>query len=159
VVADDIVAPTDLVGWLCERLDEDERLAQAAIDEIGGYRAGEMYPDGSGDADYDAFPSYPWGSDARELAFMAGPAQPARVLREVAAKRAILELHVIDAHQTSQWRYDPQTGEPLDPEWEVTCAVCGWSSWDPKSACPTLLALAAPFSSEPGWDPSWTLEG
>ena len=60
----------------------------------------------------------------------------ARVLREVAAKRAILYIH--DA----------------DPK----CAVChdgGWD-WEPEDwPCPTIRALAAVYSDHPDYLQEW----
>lgn len=93
----------DLVDFLRARLADDERTAQACEKEVGTHRAGEMYDDGSGTADYDAFPSYPWGQMDAELAYMAGPGHPARVLREVAAKRAILDMVNSPGRMTLRW--------------------------------------------------------
>lgn len=80
----------DMIEWLRVTLDAVEQEANACIAEVGKTRAGEPYADGSGVADRDDFPSYPWGSQARELAFMAGPGHPESVLRQVRAHRAIL---------------------------------------------------------------------
>lgn len=81
---------SDMIEWLRSTLDAVEQEANACIAEVGKTRAGEPYQDGSGVADRDDFPSYPWGSQARELAFMAGPGHPESVLRQVRAHRAIL---------------------------------------------------------------------
>lgn len=84
-------ATVDLAAWLTRIWDEEERLAKDCSAEVGSHRAGDPFPDGSGDADYDAFPSYPWGSSRWELAYMAGPGHPVSVLARIAADREILE--------------------------------------------------------------------
>lgn len=143
--------PADLTAFLREQLAEDERVAQAAF---------------SNQAD----PENGWGIDGHAITPHVGVIHedvqrrhvarhdPARVLRDVTAARAILELHSVDVTKTSQYRYDPQTGEPLDAEFEVTCAVCGWASSDPTSACATVRLLAAPFRGAPGWRNEWAIE-
>lgn len=81
----------ELVEFVRARLDEDEQLARECEAEVGPERAGERFTDDSGDADRDSFPSYPWGSQEAELAYMAGPGHPSRVLAEVEAKRRLVE--------------------------------------------------------------------
>lgn len=83
----------DMVAFVLARAAEREALARACIEEVGPERVGDRYDDDSGVADRDSFPSYPWGVQDRELAYMAGPGHPARVLREVAAVRAVVALH------------------------------------------------------------------
>lgn len=58
---------------------------------------------------------------------------PARVLAEVAAKRAILDLH------------QPELGQHPD--------FCGHDLH--QMPCPTLMALAQPYAGRPGFDPAW----
>jgi hypothetical protein len=151
----------DLVTWLRGCLDDDQRSAEACINEVGAHRAGEMYSDGSGTADYDAFPSYPWGSDAAELAYMAGPGHPARVLAEVTAKRELLQLH----------RPVKFTDVSLGIDDAVVCFICHVhldepANWDADVEwayplvqeswpCQTAAALAQVYRDRPGFDPSW----
>lgn len=90
--------PDALVASLRAQLDEDERITRACQDEVGQLRIGQPYEDGSGIAEIDDYPSYPWGSLEAELAFAAGPGHPDRVLAEIARKRRILELHALDVH-------------------------------------------------------------
>jgi hypothetical protein len=80
---------------------------------------------------------------------------PARVLREVAAGRAILELHRIEVKRAELLPFDPYTGERQPDEYDVTCEVCGWVSQDPTSGCPTLRHLAAVYSGHEGYRPGW----
>lgn len=119
-----------LVEFLRARLDEDEALAR----DLDLDRAGEMYSDGSGIAEMDGFPSYPWGALPEELPFMAGPGHPARVLAEVAAKRELI----------SEIRYFE---DRIDSEWGI-----GKGTGDDESA---LRLLAAPYSGHPDFDPAW----
>lgn len=64
---------------------------------------------------------------------------PARVLAECAAKRAIVELH---------WTAIDQTGAVDGPP---LCNECGGDYWP----CQTLRLLALPFASHPDFDPAW----
>lgn len=89
-------------------------------------------------------------SDARRVKVLFDPAY---VLADIAAKRRILVWH----------------GEPYDePGFGLACDACGhgtpdWGPGDRASfhptlwPCPTLRALAAPFSSHPDYDQSWQL--
>jgi hypothetical protein len=142
-----VTSVTDpLVAWLRACFDEDERIALACIDEVGSHRRDDEFDDGSGTADYDAFPSYPWGSSGRELAFMAGPGQPASVLADVAAKRALIDVI---------FRYESK----IDNEW----GCCHSAADIEAGACPVslpreieaLLILARAYAGRPGWRAEW----
>lgn len=149
------VVPTDLATWLLACVDEDALLAQACIDEVGSVRKGEPYDDGSGDADRDDFPSYPWGSEQRELDYMAGPGHPSRVLAECDTKRRIIELHV-SAGKLS-------TGDDdLPGSWHDYCKTCG--SGEPYEyptywPCETLRLLALLYRDRDGYRPEWAPDG
>ena len=73
---------------------------------------------------------------------------PQRLLAECEAKRRIIAAH----------DYGWVSLAPGKPEERVcdTCATSG--TWDPWP-CPTLRALAAPFSSHPDFDPAWRVGG
>ncbi|MFJ9558295.1 DUF6221 family protein [Nocardiopsis sp. NPDC101807] len=145
-----------IVEFVNARLDEEERAAKAAADASGydtwlsiGIEAG---PDD--DAKWTAIADRSWGIVAphpeppdddtfyelggelfrqrgsRGLTDHIARHDPARVLREVAAKRAVLALH-----------QDAGMGD------------CAHSS-DP---CPTLRALAAPYVDHPDYDPAWAV--
>lgn len=124
-----------LVAWLLEQVAEDERLARACIAEVGPERAGEMYVDGSGTTDRDSFPSYPWGSEKLELAFMAGPGHPARVLADCAVKRRIIGLVQLDFNED---------GDP------IRLGEYGEAYWD------MVLLLAVLYAGRPGYREEWT---
>ena len=72
-----------------------------------------------------------------------------RMLREVAAKRAILALH-----RPEQWNVD-------DVSADVRCAECTTDDdlYKPQmDPCATVLALAAVYRDHPGYDPAWAPE-
>src|SRR5262245_17316529 len=108
----------DLVAFLRARLDEDEATARQAMTALeSGWPDYQTYdgPDLDAATDYlDRFP-------------------PARVLREVEAKRAIAGLH----HQAER-----------APNW---CAECD-EEWFP---CPTLRHLATVYRDHPDYRQEW----
>lgn len=79
----------ELLAFAHARLDEEVQAARACVEEVGGTRAGDPNPDGSGVAERDDYPSYPWGAGEAELAY-AARMQPARTLRDVQARRKTL---------------------------------------------------------------------
>ena len=110
----------DLTTFLAARLDEDEAAAIAWVTVF----------------------SNPTAAQREHIARN----DPARVLREVAAKRAILAAHKHrfeghgDAFGCDTCHWDRDYGMPLGVEW-----------------CTTLRALAAVHSDHPDYDPSWDL--
>ena len=130
----------DLVTWLRQQLDEDERLAKKAGEAMG--------------FDDPCFPDYRtydgWELEAAD-AFIAH-LSPARVLREVESKRAIL-----DAHQRTTF-----TDVDLGIRDQAVCAICHGAldpgeDWDGGALrivqlewpCPTVRYLAAVFADRP----------
>ena len=116
----------DLIAFLRARLDEDERMAQAAKDvaaERTHYRASVM-------------------------------TRADRELREVEAKRRIIELHELTVSKDPA-RFSALTGERLPDAYEVTCAVCGWADDDSTSGCETLRLLALPYVDHPAYREEW----
>ena len=67
---------------------------------------------------------------------------PARVLRDVPAKRRLLALHDI-RREVSDFEGRVST--------VIWCATCNEPDW-----CLTLKLLALPFADHPGYDPSWS---
>ncbi len=123
-----MAAGPSLVEFLAARLDEDEaraRRVQGALD--GGWNY------------FDEVPT--------ELI------DPARVLREVAAGRAILALHRIEV--TFAESQDDDYRPVKIPE--VQCFVCGWASDVEGSACETLHLLAAIYGDHPGYQQEWAI--
>ena len=134
----------DLVAFLKERLDEDERAAQAASPGPWSVRVAE---DGRADVYAPAsarLKSLGFGRAAVAVetdgvgAVSAADADhiarwdPARVLAEVAAKRAILDRMV-----------------------EVMGDSINWDFRSRDLAEDTVRAVAQPFAGRAGFDPSW----
>ena len=125
----------DLITFLRAQLEEDERVARSAY----GF---------TGDAD-DYFDVY----------YMAVPLQvhanrwcPARVLREVEAKRRILAEHNA-----------PSAIWPGSSKKDRRCVGCGFGSDEEPlvedvNDCPTLRALASIYFARPGFREEWQLD-
>ncbi|WP_406420887.1 DUF6221 family protein [Streptomyces sp. NBC_00842] len=110
----------DLVQFLRDRLDEDARDAEAAGDSWYGYEPEQQI----------AFVSV---ADARHIARH----DPARVLREVEAKRQLLRIHR---------RY---VDEP-----DQACLGCaGGIVWE--TSCPVVRLLALPYADHPDYREDW----
>ncbi len=133
----------DLVTFLRERLDDDEMYARvsSAIMERP-----ERWVKTHGVVDDEVWRVHIPGVHSRMIASSAFAAahiarhDPARVLREVAGKRAIVDLHVR--------MIETATGRP-----SAFCDVCDAPSLWP---CPTLRHLAAVYADHPDYDKEWT---
>jgi hypothetical protein len=85
---------------------------------------------------------------------------PARVLREVEAKRAIVEIHKLDTEDyAGGWWTDPH---PDEPDFYVrtgctNCTSCGVDGEDyiEDGPCATTRALATIFADHPDYDEAW----
>jgi len=130
----------DLPEFLLARIAEDEETARAA-----GGRSLYSYEEGGGDG---------WaveGTDGSEGAIIGDRAlaehiarhDPARVLADCAAKRAIVDEHEM-------------IGSDLYPEeGSLWCATCTPRKTGP---CQTLRLLALPYADCEGYDPAWKPE-
>lgn len=126
----------DLAAWLTARLDEDERVALAvrADDRRWDWAAGDETV-GSAGGSYVA--CGPWGGDVNaEFAAHIARWDPARVLAEVEAKRAILRL----AAKVRAWT-DGSAG-----------ATAGYAA---VVISDSLRALALPYRDRAGYRPEW----
>lgn len=122
-----------LVEFLLARITEDEAVAtESFYDGQRWYSEEEAVSDfGRYEADDDRVIDADRKSDARHIARW----EPARVLAECAAKRAIIEIH----------RFDEGGSDPCDAH-------------DPDFRsvdCDTLLLLAAPYASHEHFEPVW----
>jgi hypothetical protein len=134
----------DLVGFLRARIDADEAAARAATEDPG--MSAEWYEQTSGCLDIGLpnhggqdWTDYVWPQgDSRVTRYIARW-DPARVLAEVAAKRAIVDL-------CAQWlSYGPIKDWELD---RVDAALV--------DAAPDLLRqLVQPYADHPDFDPTW----
>lgn len=153
---------TDIVEFINARLDEDEQIANGAEWPSWGVesRQGKLVIDtGAGSMGWKfGGPSAVFHCDDPEdgcLDYQRTAEQeaahiirhdPARVIREVAAKRAILAEHEPDSAD-SRGRH-PCRGCGVDNSG-------GWSV-DDINECPTLCAVAIAYSDHPNYDPMWS---
>lgn len=120
---------TDIVEFLTARLASDEAAAEAAT-------AGPVEERCASGADF--------GPALNRLLFHRS-FNPARVLAEVAAKRAILALHSPEDLEYVNADGDDRTG--------TVCATCDSLVGD--WPCDTLKLLAAPYAEHPDYKPVW----
>jgi hypothetical protein len=128
----------DLVAFLRARLDEDEARALKAR--------------GEWDAEWVIAE---WQDLPDEVFTQTRTYDPARVLREVAAKRVIAERHTVDVSKVSQFLYDPYTGERVPDRYDVSCVTCDYIGDDPSMTCDVLRHLAAVYSDHPEYRDEW----
>jgi hypothetical protein len=135
----------DLIAFLHARLDEDEK--EAATASPGPWHANPeqdevVAVDGETVADGFALNSQQLRATVRHIVRH----DPARVLREVEAKRRILELHKAVHYR----QYDP-------PAW--ICLECSSRDDDhyhvTDAPCETVRLLALPYSDHPGYKEAW----
>lgn len=129
--------PDDLLAFVNARLDEDERLAQAADDAIGlryGERRGWFLDvDGPDDWPGAGYINNDYVCVGVEIAPYVFAQDPRDTLDRVAALRAVVAMHD-DPHK---------------------CAAAHW----PPCPCPTLRALASAWRSHPDWRTEWAPDG
>lgn len=146
----------DIVRWVGEQLDTDERILRAAADELGGLPLG-------GEWTYDG--QYVLATHERNLVavgsqdFMSVEIgrhikewDPSRVLREIDAKRKLLILH----RPVRRADFTESDGSPAGPM--VVCHECDANTTDadwPDTPCWTLRFLAAPYDDRPGYKEDW----
>lgn len=137
----------DLIAFMQARLAEDEAVARAAAAALAApWRVAGCACCLYGAADEGGWRLDPCGPDLHRGAILEHIARwdPARVLAEVAAKRAILKLH-------------PPATQPSG----LYCATCGdWPQPGDEQGvitwpCGTLKLLAQPYSDHPDFDPAW----
>ncbi|MER5213680.1 DUF6221 family protein [Streptomyces sp. NPDC002838] len=154
----------DLVRWLGEQLDEDARIARTAIDAVGPilgagqWRYAESLADEGGRywsittvAPNETVPTVELvgsgmsggGVHEEALARHIVEHDPARVLREIDAKRRILALH-----RPVQRRSTGSGGGTVED-----CQICG--HFPAQYPCGTLRALALPYADRPGYRAEW----
>ena len=148
----------ELVQWLGEQLDEDERIARAAggrieIDYHWFEVSSAKHP---GVVGTERGLLVTTDRALREHAAHIAAHDPARVLREIDAKRAIVDEHVLTVEKVDAAPYDSFTGERRSDVYDVTCAVCGWANDDRTSGCRTLRLLASVYSDRPGYRQEWS---
>lgn len=122
----------DLVQWLTAQLDEDERIARAATP--GPWEQTPARPGTLASAEYWHVVDCSETPAARENAEHIAAWDPARVLREIEAKRRIIDQHE---------RYAAERRRMM-------------GGWDPQSDdSPILAALAAVYADRPNYRKEW----
>ncbi|MGE5829800.1 MAG: DUF6221 family protein [Micromonosporaceae bacterium] len=137
---------TDLVAWLRNQLDEDERVANSAT-------SGPWDNNDPMTRDAVRAPAVDnWVADCRyeqmgpfavDNATHIARWHPPRALAEVEAARRILDLHEIR-------RVTDEFEGKIRPEPIVWCDSCDEPTW-----CPTLRLLALPYADQPGYREEW----
>ena len=139
----------ELVRWLELQLDEDERDAKArrGIFPSPGVRddgavALHVRPGGNMAITWYRNPAEGWDDMAklRNWADTEHGWTQERVLREIDAKRKLLDLH------------EPGEMEYVDGD---VCMACDVRGGEPFYPCKTLRLLALPYADRPGYEESW----
>ncbi|MGV2914483.1 DUF6221 family protein [Streptomyces alfalfae] len=137
----------DLVQWLGEQLDEDERIARAACwdeqSDVWTARPPQASYERYTVVDYcdDAVVSVtPENADADGVGRHVAEHDPARVLREIDATRQLLALH------------EPAEMEYVDGD---VCMACDVRGGEPFYPCKTLRLLTLPYADRPGYREEW----
>ncbi|KAB2976017.1 hypothetical protein F8R89_30895 [Streptomyces sp. SS1-1] len=136
----------ELVRWLGEQLDVDAARSTAAAEELG---ADWYYDDGFVLARREDDMVATGSQDflERERGEHVATHDPARVLREIDAKRQILEIH----HVIGGW--EDEDGQDIG----LGCNECGYSAEysDRGGWCDTVRLLALPYADRPGFREKW----
>lgn len=180
-----------IVEFLTVRLDEDEAIARKAAEpeswvELNRSPRPDWYVQAWADPDRMAVVADPESSAYHIAASLQGDEEetaearmvhiarhdPARVLAEVAAKRAILVLHPISSrpeewgdvrhHPDQDWPHANYMGQ-LTGGMVYSCGTCDAGVnfdadgplWRAEEACETVRWMAAPYDQHPDYDPAW----
>jgi hypothetical protein len=159
-----------IVDFLRERLAEDEAAASraAAVSSPQWIDNGSllMYLDDGKPPFAESFASVDnYRQD--EALVHAARHDPARVLREVSAKRAVMERHRLATELEMQSRFPAAEEERRFYPGYLPCVGCGddggQGGWKPEfnvddiNNCPELRDLAAVYSDHPDYNPAWAI--
>jgi hypothetical protein len=138
----------DLAEFLLACLAEDEQAAKAAISRLGEGRWHGVGPQVRDDRDH-LIVKHSWPNEIQHITRW----DPARVLAEVEAKRAILALHPTNVLEPYQARVPGGMFYPPDP---FFCACqCEDGIISGNEPCATKRILALPYADHPECHPSW----
>lgn len=144
-----------LAAFLLARLDEDERIARAVTSTPWRRGTGTAAAEGGEGWDQDVVwrtfevegDAGLYTDDEDDAAHIARH-NPARVLREVEAKRRLVELHEQVPGTPGAYQKDaPATGCKVCHEWDGVTYAGG--------DCETLRLLALPFADHPDYCQEW----
>lgn len=144
-----------IIEFLTARLDEAEERATYAQTVISGSWDGWEPIAHQLAADCDTVPNV-----GRLDQHLHHNADPARVLAEVKAKRAIIAMH----EQAEKWTWDPRpAGTPVREPRREPAGHCGTCQIEDgvihgKWPCDTLKHLAAVYADHPDFDPAWRVQ-
>ena len=139
---------SDLAAFLAARLDEDEAVARRAASE-SPWSVSDTNDDGTRDVNPAEAPDGLWhgevalhiaGNDATHIARH----DPARVLREAEAGRALLAAYIKAEAALPRGQRD---------DWEDSAVACAHGKVDGLRAA--VAIRAAVYSGHPGYDPAW----
>jgi hypothetical protein len=133
----------DQVTWLRAVLDDVEAAVLRLRD---GHDGPCVNYEGQDPANYDDYDSC-----SRHIAVaQASPYSDAAFgLRDIAAKRAIVDLHAVEVERVFM---NPVDG-PGYHEDEFSCRICGW--FDSGTGCETIRHLAAAYADHDGYREEW----
>lgn len=92
--------------------------------------------------------------DGAEYVWRETAADPARMLREVVAKRAILALHHPD-QKLEIWYWSSRACAECKHPWHRIVPGRAPTEIGPETGCPTLRHLVAEFSGHPDYQEEW----
>jgi hypothetical protein len=133
---------SDVITWFREQLDQDEAAARKA----GGYwehLGGGVVAETADDAVLDVFPI---GEAAPHVAAHIARWDPAAVLADIAAKRAVLDLRDEWHENLRAWQVPEGQTRP-----EHLIAAQGWY----QALTHAVALLAQAYAGRPGFDPAW----
>ncbi|HEU4544069.1 MAG TPA: DUF6221 family protein [Jiangellaceae bacterium] len=166
---------TDLASWVLAQIADDEAAARAATPGPWRYNPAKHWRKPDSTWFEEAVFAGPVGDDAICIAGTGetddtGSAadavhiarhDPARVLAECAAKRAIVELHKPRLNGFVMGR-PGESREQMHNRWnsrtEMVCPTCMDGVKRATAPCLTLRLLAQPYADRPGWGPAWRVD-
>jgi hypothetical protein len=154
----------ELITFVKARLDEDEAAAKRASRDKA---AGDAWHAGGAGDGWTQAGTPVLRPDEGPAAMAIGDYaaahiarhDPARVLREVEAKRAIAALHAFSVHREEQRAFAQEIAQGKPPVFWVDmhdCALCGWFDAE-AGGCLTVRHLAAVWDGHPDYRQEWAL--
>lgn len=152
----------ELTAFVRARLDEDEAAARAGARRTGMPWRAEPQPGTPGGLVLDEI-GLVGSTGGLYAAEHIARHDPARVLREVAAKRALLSLHAVHS-EPERWGDHPDPALRRQPTGHTAywCSVCDYDRdyghiGGREEGCQTLRLLAAVWSDHPGYRAEWAV--